>query len=72
MAFEWLLPYGVFAYKVSINHNVFVSLMYSLMIGLAISPLTFLLSVLTKKLVIGTFKEGDYPVWGSYYFRLEY
>lgn len=27
------------------------------------------IAILTKWLVIGTYKEGDYPLWGSYYIR---
>ena len=36
---------------------------------LLIPPLTLLVVVLTKWLVIGRIREGDYPLWGSYYFR---
>ncbi len=36
----------------------------------AILPMVFSgLSILGKWLVIGKMKEGDYPLWGSYYFR---
>jgi len=36
---------------------------------LLIPPVFTFLGVLTKWLVIGKVKEGDYPLWGSYYFR---
>jgi non-ribosomal peptide synthetase-like protein len=39
------------------------------MIGLLYNPATFILAVLSKWLIIGKFKEGSYPLWGTYYFR---
>ena len=36
----------------------------------AVMPIVFsVLSILVKKIVIGKFREGDYPLWGMYYFR---
>ena len=32
-------------------------------------PFLLLLSVAAKWLIIGRFREGSYPLWGSYYFR---
>jgi non-ribosomal peptide synthetase-like protein len=34
-----------------------------------IPPVYSIIIVLTKWLVIGKIKEGDYPLWGWYYFR---
>ncbi len=34
-----------------------------------VPPFLILVSVLIKKIFIGTFKEGDYPLWGAYYFK---
>jgi non-ribosomal peptide synthetase-like protein len=36
---------------------------------LVMPPLFTFLGILTKWLVIGKIKEGDYPLWGTYYFR---
>jgi amino acid adenylation domain-containing protein len=36
---------------------------------IAISIALFYLTVATKWVVIGRYKAGDYPLWGSYYFR---
>ena len=36
---------------------------------LLMPPVMLVVVVLTKWLVIGRFREGDYPLWGSYYFR---
>ncbi|MFD3445561.1 Pls/PosA family non-ribosomal peptide synthetase [Microbacteriaceae bacterium 4G12] len=33
------------------------------------SPAMIIISIAAKWLLIGRFKEGEYPLWGSYYFR---
>ena len=38
-------------------------------VGFAIWPSWLLISIAVKWLVIGRYKAGHYPVWGSYYFR---
>ena len=44
-----------------------VGLFVALYVGLVIYSLFF--TWLTKWLVIGRYKEGTYPLWGSYYLR---
>ena len=39
------------------------------LIGLIALPLAFFLPVVMKWLIIGRYKPGRYPLWGSYYFR---
>ena len=34
-----------------------------------VTPLVIVISILIKKVFIGKFKEGDYPLWGNYYFK---
>lgn len=34
-----------------------------------VPPFLTLLSIVSKWLIIGKMKEGDYPLWGTYYFR---
>ncbi len=34
-----------------------------------IPPLGMVFAILVKWLVIGRYKAGDYPLWGSYYLR---
>ena len=41
----------------------------STVVGFAIWPSMLLLSIALKWIVIGRFKPGRYPLWGSYYFR---
>ena len=37
---------------------------------ICIPPIFTILGIVTKWVVIGRIKEGDYPLWGMYYFRL--
>ena len=40
-----------------------------LLIGVIAFPLLFFLPIVVKWVVIGRYKPGRYPLWGSYYFR---
>ena len=50
---------------VSYNNLAFLCLVYIILSY----PLLLLLSVIIKWLIIGKFREGNYPLWGFYYFR---
>lgn len=68
-AIQWLLPFV--SYSISLNHGV--SHNFSILIAVSlyamVLPMTILMSIVAKWTVIGTYKEGDYPLWGLYYFR---
>jgi len=75
-----LVVYGLFAvqifspflsyYYVQVDTGSHLeALLASIGVYIIIPPATLLVVVLTKWLVIGRFKAGDYPLWGSYYFR---
>ena len=79
-----LLIYGLFAFQIFIPYlgyyyvdqetidnplHVLYAILTSLALFSLIPPIFTLLTLATKWLVIGKFKEGDYPLWGTYYFR---
>ncbi|GAA4467889.1 non-ribosomal peptide synthetase [Nemorincola caseinilytica] len=75
-----LLMYGLFAiqiffpylgyYIVKEEYNdIPLAIAAALCLFLLIPPFFALCSIVIKWLVIGRMKEGDYPLWGSYYFR---
>ena len=79
-----LLIYGLFAFQIFIPYLGYyyvdqetidnpLHILYAILTSLAlfslIPPIFTLLSLATKWLVIGKFREGDYPLWGTYYFR---
>ncbi len=75
-----LFIYGVFAVQIFIpflgyyyvkeeTENLGYGLLTAFGLFCVLPPLFGLLIVAVKWLVIGRFKEGDYPLWGMYYFR---
>lgn len=78
--FSLLLMYGLFAVQIFFpylgyyyiaeeTHNLPYAIGTALSMYCFIPPLFAASSVGMKWLVIGKMKEGDYPLWGSYYFR---
>ena len=75
-----LLIYGLFAFQIFIPYlgyyyvdqetgNVAYSIITSLALFSFMPPIFTIISIAAKWLVIGKMKEGDYPLWGTYYFR---
>jgi non-ribosomal peptide synthetase-like protein len=72
-AFQIFIPYlGYYYVDQALDENPY-SILYAILTSLVlfslIPPIFTLITWLTKWLVIGKFKEGDYPLWGTYYFR---
>ena len=68
-AFEIFIPYLGYYYIDQETDSVLYSIITSLALFSLLPPIFTLISVATKWLIIGEMKEGDYPLWGSYYFR---
>ncbi len=75
-----LLMYGLFAVQIFFPYlgyygikeytgNIGLGIATALSVYFLIPPFFATLSILVKWLVIGKMKEGDYPLWGGYYFR---
>jgi len=63
--FPYLAYYGIKEYTQNIGYGIGAALAMFFLIP----PFFTLLSIGFKWLVIGKMKEGDYPLWGTYYFR---
>jgi non-ribosomal peptide synthetase-like protein len=75
-----LLLYGLFAVQIFFPYlgyyvvveetkNIPYAITTALCMFCLIPPLFSLLTIGGKWLIIGKMKEGDYPLWGTYYFR---
>jgi non-ribosomal peptide synthetase-like protein len=75
-----LFIYGLFAMQIFVPYLGYYYVQqdtdshgYAMLGALALfcimPPLFSMISVMVKWVVIGRFKPGDYPLWGSYYFR---
>ncbi len=69
LALQWFLPYLAYNFALVKNYSMLGSVGFSFLAISVMLPLNFILAILTKKLLIGTYKAGEYPIWGSYYFR---
>ncbi len=68
-AVQIFFPYLGYYYIVEETGNISYAIAMALCMFCFIPPLFAMSSVAIKWLVIGRMKEGDYPLWGSYYFR---
>ncbi|WEK44786.1 MAG: amino acid adenylation domain-containing protein [Candidatus Sphingomonas colombiensis] len=65
---QWFFPYVAYT-RLADQVDRVTALLMSGLSFIFIPPLAMLASILVKWLVIGRFRAGDYPLWGSYYFR---
>ncbi|WP_222536485.1 Pls/PosA family non-ribosomal peptide synthetase [Pedobacter polysacchareus] len=82
--FSLLIIYGLFAAQIFVSYlgyyyqlaksetdkgDTFWAIITALVLFCFIAPFFSLLSIAMKWLLLGKTKEGDYPLWGAYYFR---
>ena len=65
---QWMLPYLVYTYYSGLGGRL-AALGLGAATFVVMPPAMILFSIAVKWVVIGRFKAGDYPLWGSYYFR---
>ncbi len=68
-AAQIFFPYLGYYYVQQSTDNHFYALLTALAGYCLIPPFFSAVCIATKWLMIGKMKEGDYPLWGSYYFR---
>lgn len=66
---QWLLPYLAYTAWDSWYENRLQGIAVAALCFVLLPPLLILVSIGVKWLVLGRVKPGDYPLWGSYYFR---
>ena len=68
-AMQLFLPFLGYSYVFATTKNHLYGIVTAFSLFCLIIPLFNVISLAIKWLVIGKMKEGDYPLWGSYYFR---
>jgi acyl-coenzyme A synthetase/AMP-(fatty) acid ligase len=68
-ACQIFLPYLGYYYIQTETESHSLGLLFSLGLFCVLPPALSMLSILAKWLLIGKYKEGEYPLWGAYYFR---
>lgn len=66
---QWLFPYLAYSSLINAEEPRALALATALVGYAAAVPLSALLAILVKWLVLGRLEPGDYPMWGSVYFR---
>lgn len=69
LATEIFVPYLAYYFTLLEKENHVVAAVSALLMFCIIPPIFIALGILVKWIVIGKYKEGTYPLWGSYYFR---
>ncbi|HXS37437.1 MAG TPA: Pls/PosA family non-ribosomal peptide synthetase [Flavipsychrobacter sp.] len=68
-AIQIFLPYLGYYYVEQATDKLSYAIITSLCLFCLIPPFFSFVCILVKWILIGKMKEGDYPLWGSYYFR---
>lgn len=68
-AMQIFVPYLGYYYIQQATDSYSYAMLGALGFFCIIPPLFSIISVVVKWVVIGRFKAGDYPLWGTYYFR---
>jgi non-ribosomal peptide synthetase-like protein len=66
---QWLGPYFLFGSLREAGLSVTAALLTASTVLLLLAPCFFLAAVITKWCVMGRYRAGVYPLWGSMYFR---
>ncbi|EHQ25701.1 Pls/PosA family non-ribosomal peptide synthetase [Mucilaginibacter paludis] len=66
---EIFAPYLGYYYVEQETGNIGYAVLMAIGLFCIIPPLFTALTIASKWLMLGKMKEGDYPLWGSYYFR---
>lgn len=68
-ALQWVTPFAVYSFFKAYEHPFWESLLASLLSLCGVYPAMLLIGIAAKWILLGRLKEGDYPLWGSYYLR---
>ncbi|ASK30494.1 peptide synthetase [Chryseobacterium sp. T16E-39] len=69
LSVQIFFPYLSYYYFQLNGYGTWLALLSAMLLYTLIPPVYSIIILLTKWLIIGKIKEGDYPLWGWYYFR---
>ena len=68
-ALQWLAPFLTYTWVIEDDYDYDVAILAALGVLIVVYPLMLLVPIVVKWLVIGRYRPGKYPLWGSHYFR---
>jgi non-ribosomal peptide synthetase-like protein len=66
---QWLVPYLTYSWMLNLGEGIWRAILLALVVYSGLVPAMLGLSIAVKWLVIGRYQPGEYPLWGSYYWR---
>ncbi len=66
---QWMGPYFTYAWMFEEGYERWEAILAAFGVLIVFYPIMLLVAIAIKWLVIGRYRAGDYPLWGSYYFR---
>ncbi len=66
---QWLSPYIIYSWRLNRGLGIRGSMLLSLASVLVVPPFMLVLAIAAKWTIIGCYKPGHYPLWGTYYLR---
>lgn len=66
---QWLAPFLTYTWMVEDEYERWEAVLGAVLLVVALFPVMLVASIVIKWLVIGRYRAGSYPLWGSYYFR---
>lgn len=69
LASQIFIPYLGYYYMQQETENHFKAGIFAILMLCIVPVSVFFISIVMKWLVVGKFKAGKYPLWGSYYFK---
>ncbi len=68
-ALQWLTPYLTYTLLVEEEYSFVEAILWAFASLIAFYPVMLVVPIAVKWLVIGRYRPGAYPLWGTYYFR---
>lgn len=68
-ALQWLAPYLAYTILIEEEYEFATAILGALASLVVLYPVMLMIPIALKWIIIGRYKPGAYPIWGSYFFR---
>jgi non-ribosomal peptide synthetase-like protein len=68
-ALQWLAPYLTYTVLIEEDYDFLPAVLGSFASLIVVYPVMLVIPIVVKWIMIGRYRAGSYPLWGSFYFR---
>jgi hypothetical protein len=68
-ALQWLAPYLTYTVLIEEDYDFVEAVLGAFASLVVLYPLMLLIPIAVKWIMIGRYRPGSYPLWGTFYFR---